>query len=134
MTHAALDEHWIFWLLNQKCIIRPSNKKIEEYMYANILTKKWYEKIFEKINIEMKAFEIKNTNNYDKPIDIISWEEIFARMVDSLISGYNWELIQDNYPLNEKDLKFLEKFKKDWKTIFWEHIKKYRDKYLKNIK
>jgi hypothetical protein len=54
-------------------------------------------------------------------------------MVDSLISGYTWKLKQNNYPLNEKDLEFLGKFKFEWEQIFWEHIEKYK-KILENKK
>lgn len=76
---------------------------------------------------------------YSLKRDLISSEEVMARIVDSLVSWYNWKIIQNNYPLTEGDLEFLSRFKysdekiwffNKWEEIFWEHIVKYRSNYL----
>lgn len=77
--------------------------------------------------IEELAWELKKSKLLK---NFLSSEEILARMVDSLISWYTWKLSANNYPLAQKDLEFLWKFKFEWKKIFWEHIEKYRENIL----
>ncbi|MBI4451651.1 hypothetical protein HY642_06775 [Candidatus Woesearchaeota archaeon] len=52
--------------------------------------------------------------------------EIMARVIDSLYSLYYGEVEQNHFPLDKKDLEFLEKFTYNGKQMFSKGIERYR--------
>ncbi|MDO8508115.1 MAG: hypothetical protein Q7S27_00355 [Nanoarchaeota archaeon] len=63
--------------------------------------------------------------NKNSAKDILSTDEVMARIVDSLYSLYFDEVTQHNFPLNKEDLNFLSGFEYKGKKIFKKGIEKY---------